>query len=324
MVQALMARQFFIRDEQYIVHEGKVVIVDEFTGRPMPDRTWRDGLHQAVEAKEGLEISLPNATLARISFQRFFRLYRKLSGMTGTGTEARAEFWQIYHLPIVAIPTNRPGKRVELSDRVFTSGSTKWKAVVDEVRRVHETGRPILIGTRSIWASEHLSNLLASESLDHQVLNAVHHKKEARIVADAGRKGAITVATNMAGRGTDICLGRGVTELGGLHVIATERHEAGRIDRQLFGRCSRQGDPGSAQTFVGLEDELAQQHARLRSKMLARRHGQNHREITSRFSQRLMEVAQRRAERAAIRQRENVLHTDNWLEEHLGFAGKEF
>jgi len=323
-VQALVARQFFIRDEQYIVHEGKVVIVDEFTGRPMPDRTWRDGLHQAVEAKEGLEISLPNATLARISFQRFFRLYRKLSGMTGTGIEARAEFWQIYHLPIVAIPTNRPGKRVELSDRVFTSGSTKWKAVVDEVRKIHETGRPILIGTRSIWASEHLSNLLASESLDHQVLNAVHHKKEARIVADAGRKGAITVATNMAGRGTDICLGRSATELGGLHVIATERHEAGRIDRQLFGRCSRQGDPGSAQTFVSLEDELAHQHARLRSKMLARRHGQNHREITSRSSQRLMEVAQRRAERAAIRQRENVLHTDNWLEEHLGFAGKEF
>jgi len=213
---------------------------------------------------------------------------------------------------------------VELPDRLFTSGSAKWKAVVDEVRRVHETGRPILIGTRSIWTSEHLSNLLTSKNLDHQVLNAVQHEKEAPIIADAGRKGAITVATNMAGRGTDIRLGRGVTVLGGLHVIATERHEAGRIDRQLFGRCSRQGDPGSAQTFVCLEDELAQQHARLRTRMLAHRHGQRHPEITSRSSQRLMEIAQCRAERAAIRQRENVLHTDNWLEEHLGFAGKGF
>jgi preprotein translocase subunit SecA len=290
----------------------------------MPDRTWRDGLHQAVEAKEGLEISLPNATLARISFQRFFRLYRKLSGMTGTGTEAQSEFWQIYHLPIVAIPTHRSCIRKKLPSRVFTSGTAKWNAVVDEVRRVHQTGRPVLIGTRSVWASEHLSNLLASENLEHQVLNAVKLEKEALIIADAGRKGAITVATNMAGRGTDIRLGKGVAELGGLHVIATERHEAGRIDRQLFGRCSRQGDPGSAQSFVSLEDELVQQHAGLQSKMLARRSGRKGGEITSRSSHRLMEAAQRRAERKAVRQRENVLHTDSWLEEHLGFAGKEF
>jgi preprotein translocase subunit SecA len=195
---------------------------------------------------------------------------------------------------------------------------------VDEIRRVHETGRPLLIGTRNIWASEHLSKLLASENLEHQVLNAVHHEKEACIIADAGRKGAITVATNMAGRGTDIRLENGVSELGGLHVIATERHEAGRIDRQLFGRSSRQGDPGSAQTFVSLDDELPKRYAPLWANIQTRRHAPKHSEITSRSSQRLMEVAQRRAERAAIRHREKVLETDNWLEEHLGFTAKKY
>ena len=324
VVQALVAREFFIREEQYIIDNGKVVIVDEFTGRLMPDRTWRDGLHQAVEAKEGLDISLPKTTHARISFQRFFRLYRKLSGMTGTGAEAQSEFWQIYHRPVVAIPTNRPCQRAAIPDRVFTSASAKWKAVVHEVQQIHKTGRPVLIGTRSIGASEHLSRRLASEGLDHQVLNAVHHEKEAQIISNAGQKDCITVATNMAGRGTDIRLGKGVASLGGLHVIATERHEAGRIDRQLYGRCSRQGDPGSAQAFVSLEDELLQRHARLVTAALAHRHGQSHREISSPFSRRLINWAQHRAEQKALRQRKEVLHTDSWLDEHLGFAGKGF
>ena len=322
IVQALAAREFFTRDKQYVIDDDKVVIVDEFTGRLMPDRTWRDGLHQAIEAKEGLEINLPKETCARISFQRFFRLYRKLAGMTGTGTEAQAEFWHTYHLPVIVIPTNRPCKRAVMPDRVFSSEVAKWEAVIDEVRRVHKSGRPILIGTRSVRTSQYLSGLLATAGFEHQVLNAVHHDQEAQIVAGAGQKGRITVATNMAGRGTDILLGTGIAELGGLHVIATERHESGRIDRQLYGRCGRQGDPGSAQAFVSLEDELMQQNAHLISAALARHYRNRDREISSAVSRRLVDGAQGRAERVSLRRRKDVLRTDNWLDEHLGFAGK--
>ena len=324
VIQALVARAFFIRDKEYVIDNEKIVIVDESTGRLMPDRTWREGLHQAIEAKEGLDITLPKATFARISFQRFFRLFRKLSGMTGTGFEAQAEFWQIYHLPMVAIPTNRPCIRKVMPDRVFTNTDGKWAAVVAEAKRVHRTGRPILLGTRSVWASEHLSRLLTAKGLEHQVLNAIRHVEEARIIAAAGEQGCITVATNMAGRGTDIRLGKGVATLGGLHVIATERHESKRVDRQLYGRSSRQGDPGSALAFVSLEDELLQRHARLRAAVLARRHGQSDREISSPFSRRLVDGAQHRAEQKALRQREGVLRTDSWLDEYLGFAGKGF
>ncbi len=324
VIQALVAREWFVRDKQYVIDNGKIVIVDESTGRLMPDRTWREGLHQSIEAKEGLDITLPKATFARISFQRFFRLYQKLSGMTGTGLEAQAEFWQIYHLPIVVIPTNRPGIREVIPDRVFANTDAKWAAVVDEVRRVSKTRRPILVGTRSVRASEHLSSLLASEGLNHQVLNAIRHAEEARIIASAGKRDCITVATNMAGRGTDIRLGEGVAWLGGLHVIATERHESGRVDRQLFGRCSRQGNPGSTQAFVSFEDELLQQQAPLRTKILARRYGRRKKEISSRSAHRLIDAAQRRAAKEARRLRKAVLHTDNWLDEHLGFAGKGF
>ncbi|UCG14127.1 MAG: hypothetical protein JSU72_06575 [Deltaproteobacteria bacterium] len=322
-MQALVAREFFVRDKHYVADNGKVMIVDEFTGRLMPDRTWRDGLHQAIEAKEGLEINLPKETYARISFQRFFRLYRKLSGMTGTAAEARAEFWQTYDLPVIVIPTNRPCRRTAMKDRVYTVGVAKWRAVIDEVRRVHQTGRPVLIGTRSVRASEYLGGLLAAKGLQHQVLNAVRQEQEAQIIAGAGQKGRITVATNMAGRGTDIRLGAGVAHLGGLHVVATERHEAGRIDRQLYGRCGRQGDPGSAQAFISLEDELLQQHARLTSAALVRHCSNNDREISSPFSRSLVNRAQRRAERVALRQRRDVLRTDDWLDEHLGFAGRD-
>ena len=323
VVQALTAREIYRLEKQYVIDDGKVVIVDEFTGRLMPDRTWRDGLHQAVEAKEALNVNPPKDTYARVSFQRFFRLYRKLSGMTGTAAEARREFWQIYHRPVVVIPTNRPCIRKRLPDRVFATESARWSAVVEEIRRVHESGRPILVGTRSVRASEHLSGLLASEELEHRVLNAVRHAEEAQIVAGAGKKSKITVATNMAGRGTDIKLGSGVTELGGLYVLATERHEAGRIDRQLFGRCARQGDPGSAQAFVSLEDELVKRYTPHLSASLRRRHGETDGEISSPLTRRLFNLAQRRAERMALRRRKGVLRTDDWLDEYLGFAGTE-
>jgi len=323
VTQVLTARELYHRDRQYVVQDGKIVIVDEFTGRLMPDRTWRDGLHQAVEAKESVPVNPPKDTYARLSFQRFFRMYRRLSGMTGTADEAWREFWQIYHLPIATIPTNRPCLRHVAPDRVFTTDAAKWAAVVAEVRRLHAAGRAILIGTRSVRASEHLSRLLAAEELDHAVLNAVRHAEEAQIVAGAGQRGRITVATNMAGRGTDIQLGAGVAERGGLHVLATERHEAGRIDRQLFGRAARQGDPGSAQAFVSLEDELVRRHAPLAGASLRRRYGAADREIDSAFARRLFDTAQRRAERHALRQRKSVLHTDDWLDEYLGFAGRE-
>ena len=323
VVQALTAREFYQLDKQYVIQDGKVVIVDEFTGRLMPDREWRDGLHQAVEAKETLEVNPPKDTYARISFQRFFRLYRKLAGMTGTGAEGRREFWQIYHMPVVLIPTNRPCVRKVLPDRVFATEQAKWRFVVEEIRGLHQAGRPVLVGTRSVRASEQLNGLLAAEGLEHEVLNAVRHAEEARIVAGAGQTGRITVATNMAGRGTDIKLGRGIPELGGLHVIATERHEAGRIDRQLFGRSARQGDPGSAQAIVSLEDELVTRHAPHLSAALRRRHGRTEREVSSGLTRRVFDAAQRKAERLALRQRKGVLRTDDWLDEYLGFAGTE-
>jgi preprotein translocase subunit SecA len=243
IVKALTAKELYRKGHQYVLDGEKVVIVDEFTGRLMPDRQWRDGLHQAVEAKENIEVTPPKETYARISFQRFFRMYRKLAGMTGTAREAAGEFWQIYHLPVVVIPTNRPCIRQHLPDLVFAGEAAKWQRIAAEIVRIHETGRPILVGTRSVQASEYLSELLANEGLEHQVLNAVHHREEADIVRGAGEFGRITVATNMAGRGTDIRLDPGVAERGGLHVIATERNESLRIDRQLFGRCARQGDP---------------------------------------------------------------------------------
>ncbi len=323
VTQALTAREFYLLEKQYVIQEDKVVIVDEFTGRLMPDREWRDGLHQAVSAKENLEIQPPKDTYARISFQRFFRMYRNLCGMTGTAVEARPEFWQIYHMPVVVVPTNRPCIRQMLPDCVFAGEQVKWNAIVEEIERLHQNGRPILIGTRSVRASEHLGKLLAEKELDHQILNAVRHAEEAHIVAQAGQGGKITVATNMAGRGTDIKLGRGIADMGGLHVIATERHEAGRIDRQLFGRCARQGDPGSAQAIVSLQDELVARHTPLPSALLRRRCGQTLRKVSSPWTRQLFDFAQRKAQRHALRQRKGVLKNDDWLDEYLGFAGKE-
>ena len=318
MIFALTAKEMYLRDKQYIISEGKIVIIDEFTGRLMPDRTWRDGLHQAIEAKEGAKVTTPKDTYARISFQRFFRMYKKLSGMTGTAKESGGEFWQIYHLPVVKIPTNRPCIRENLPNIILPDESAKWERIVQEVKKINSSGRPILIGVRSVRASEHLSKLLKEENLEHQVLNAIYHRQEAQIVAEAGKEGKITVATNMAGRGTDIKLGRGVAEMGGLHVIAAEPNDSGRIDRQLFGRGARQGDPGSAQGIFSLEDEIVTRYAKGIAAYL-KTHYTNSKD-TLRI---IIYIAQKRAERLAIRQRKAVLKTDHWLDEQLGFTGKE-
>ncbi|MBT8484857.1 MAG: hypothetical protein HKO59_10365 [Phycisphaerales bacterium] len=313
VTQAVTARELFLPDRHYVIEEGRIVIVDESTGRLMPDRTWRGGLHQAVEAKEGLELTGAKETQARISFQRFFRMYRHLGGTSGTAWEEREEFWHVYGLGVVPLPTHRPCLRVQTPDRVFADAASKWAAVLEEIQTVHATGRPILVGTRSVVGSETLSRELTGVGLEHAVLNAVRHADEAAIVAGAGAGGRITVATNMAGRGTDIKLGPGVAELGGLHVIATERHESARIDRQLFGRAARQGDPGSAVAFVSLEDDVCRHHAGA----IARWFGGG-----SRISS-VVASAQRRAAIAAARQRRMVLLADDGIDRLLGFTGRK-
>lgn len=313
---ALIAREFFQKDRQYIVSEGKVVIVDEFTGRPMPQRTWREGLHQAIEAKEGIELSDPSETIARMSFQRFFRCFHRLSGMTGTAWEAAAELWQIYNLPVIRIPTHRPCVRKHLPDRFFLRENEKWDAIVEEIGTVHKTGRPILVGTRSVAASEALAHRLTERGLECHVLNATRLAEEAMIVAVAGERGRITIATNMAGRGTDIRLGREVRDLGGLHVIATERHESGRVDRQLFGRAGRQGDPGSAQAFVSAEDHLVRQHLPPAVRKLTL-------SGDAKLARTGFSLAQKRAQKLAWKQRLTVMRADAWLDEALSFVGEQ-
>ncbi|MDX1514556.1 MAG: prepilin peptidase, partial [Gammaproteobacteria bacterium] len=257
--RALTAIYLFHADKHYLVRGGTVQIVDEYTGRVMPDRSWERGLHQMIEAKEGCHISGQQETLARISYQRFFRRYLRLAGMTGTAREVARELWSVYRLPVVTIPTNRPIRRQRLPDQVYVTADAKWTAIVRLVREMTRKGRPVLVGTRSVAASEHLSELLTAAGLPHQVLNARQDQEEAEIIAGAGEHGRITVATNLAGRGTDIRLAPGVAQLGGLFVLATERHDARRIDRQLFGRGGRQGDPGSFQIIVSLEDELVKE-----------------------------------------------------------------
>ena len=244
------------REEQYIVKEDRVMIVDEFTGRLQPDRRYSDGLHQALEAKEGITIQRESQTLAQITLQHYFQLYKGLCGMTGTAKTEEDEFKQIYGLPVLVVPPNRPLRREAKPDKIFRTRKAKFEAVADEVARLHAEGRPVLIGTTSIDVSELVSHLLKARKLPHTVLNAKYHEKEAEIVAEAGQRGAITVATNMAGRGTDIKLGEGVAELGGLHVLGCQRHESRRIDNQLLGRAGRQGDPGSSQFCLSLEDDL--------------------------------------------------------------------
>ncbi len=319
--QALTAREFYHLGKQYVIQDGKVTIVDEFTGRLMPNRSWRQGLHQAVEVKENLEVTNPTETLARLSFQRFFRFFRKLSGMSGTAQEAASELWHIYKLPVMTIPTHKPCIRKTGQDAIYPNNELKWKAIVNDIERLHQTDRPVLIGTRSVKKSEKLASMLAEKGLIFNLLNAVHHKEEASIVAVAGQKGRITIATNMAGRGTDIKLERGVAEMGGLHVIATERHESGRIDRQLFGRCARQGDPGSCQAFLSLDDELFERFVpapvkKILLKALGKGEG-----IANTLANFALSYAQGNSQRLAFRQRRNVLQMDTWLEEALSFSG---
>ena len=254
--QALKAHTLFQRDVDYIVKDGEVIIVDEFTGRLMPGRRYSEGLHQALEAKEGVKIENENQTLATITFQNYFRMYRKLAGMTGTADTEAAEFKKIYNLDVVVVPTHKPMIRVDHPDVIYKTKREKYEAVLEEIEALHAAGRPVLVGTISIEVSEQLSRKLKARGIPHEVLNAKHHEKEAQIVARAGQRGAVTISTNMAGRGTDIRLGEGVAELGGLHVICTEMHDAGRIDRQLIGRCGRQGDPGSYRQFLSLDDDL--------------------------------------------------------------------
>lgn len=259
--QALKAHVLMKRDRDYVVNEDGVVIVDEFTGRLMHGRRYSDGLHQAIEAKEGLQVQRESMTLATITLQNYFRLYQKLAGMTGTAKTEEEEFRKIYGMSVVQIPTHKPMIRKDLSDVLYRTEDAKFRAVVEEIVRRHAKGQPVLVGTVSIDKSEKLSRMLKKRGIPHQVLNAKNHAKEAEIIAQAGQRGAVTIATNMAGRGTDIVLGQGVAELGGLHVIGTERHESRRIDNQLRGRSGRQGDPGSSQFFLSLEDDLLRRFA---------------------------------------------------------------
>jgi preprotein translocase subunit SecA len=256
VLRALTAMHLFHRDEHYLVRDDKIQVIDEFTGRVMADRSWGQGLHQLIEVKEGVEVTEVRETLARISYQRFFSRYLHLSGMTGTAQEVKRELGTVYNLPVVTIPTHRPSRRVRHADQVFATDVEKWAQVVKRVQSLHASGAPVLIGTRTVATAEAAAHALSALGLSARLLSAKQDQAEAEVVSSAGAMGAITIATNMAGRGTDIALGEGVHEKGGLHVILTERHEAGRIDRQLEGRSARQGDPGGFEAILSLEDAI--------------------------------------------------------------------
>ncbi|MED4568603.1 preprotein translocase subunit SecA [Brevibacillus agri] len=309
---ALKAQVLFKRDVDYVVQEGEVVIVDEFTGRLMVGRRYSDGLHQAIEAKEGLRVQSESMTLATITLQNYFRMYEKLAGMTGTAKTEEEEFKKIYGLDVVVIPTNKPVIRQDLPDLVFKTEAAKYRAVVNDIVERHKKGQPILVGTISIENSERLSHMLKQKGVPHSVLNAKHHEREAEIVARAGQYGAVTIATNMAGRGTDIQLGEGVAELGGLHIIGTERHESRRIDNQLRGRAGRQGDPGSSQFFLSMQDELMRRFgADNIMNMMDRLGMEEDMPIESRLVTRAVESAQKRVEGSNFDARKGVLQYDD-------------
>jgi preprotein translocase subunit SecA len=316
--QALAALQLYLRDKHYILDEERVRIVDEYTGRVMADRSWERGLHQMVEAKEGLEISGRQETLARISYQRFFRRYLRLAGMTGTAREVAGELWAVYRLDIVRIPTHRPQARKIHRDLIYPTSEAKWQAIVERVAELHAAGRPVLVGTRSVADSEHISGLLNEVGIQHSVLNARQNRTEAEIVAKAGQPSRVTVATNMAGRGTDIRLAPGVAEVGGLFVIASERHEAGRIDRQLFGRGGRQGDPGECQAMVSLDDELVRSVFGGLLDRLRRVSGR----VAGWLGPLLFSWAQRTTERRYSAVRKRLLRSDESLQDMLAFSGR--
>jgi preprotein translocase subunit SecA len=319
---ALTALHLFHRDEEYLVQEGKVQIVDEFTGRVMPDRSYERGLHQLIEIKEGCEMTQQAETMARISYQRFFKRYLHLSGMTGTAREVRNELWTVYGLPAVRIPTVRAMQRKAFPDRIFATEGEKWDRVAERIREMHERGRPVLVGTRSVAASEKASRLLTEMGVAHRVLNAKQDKEEAEIISRAGEVGAVTIATNMAGRGTDIRLGEGVEEKGGLHVILTERHEAGRIDRQLAGRCGRLGDPGSYEAILSLEDPLLKAGARGLAKWLVNVLARSGAPLRTRLGRRAMLKAQKKVEKLHFKMRKALLREDERRGDMLSFSGR--
>ena len=322
--KALKAHHVLKRDVDYMVSNGEIIIIDEFTGRPMEGRRYSEGLHQAIEAKEGLEVRNENVTLATITVQNYFRMYRKLSGMTGTAKTEEQEFLEIYGMSVVSVPTHRNMIRQDKDDMIYANEKAKYQAIVNEIVRIHQTGAPILVGTISIERSELLSQMLKRSGIKHQVLNAKHHEKEAEIISQAGQANMVTIATNMAGRGTDILLGEGVLEYGGLHIIGTERHDSRRIDNQLRGRAGRQGDPGSSQFFISMEDELIRRFGGDRIQSLMQRlHFDETAPITNSIVTKTMERAQRQIEGVNFDQRKHVLKFDNVINEQRELMYKQ-
>ena len=309
---ALRAKALMKRDRDYVVRDDEIIIVDEFTGRLMVGRRYSDGLHQAIEAKEGVKIQRESQTLASITFQNYFRMYDKLGGMTGTAKTEEDEFLKIYKLPVVVVPTNRPVQRVDEPDAIYKTKRAKYRAVGQAVEEIHKTGQPILIGTTSITQSEELSAILKKHGVEHNVLNAKYHEKEAEIIKDAGQRGAVTIATNMAGRGTDIQLGDGVQELGGLYILGTERHESRRIDNQLRGRAGRQGDPGRSKFYLSLEDDLLRLFASDNIASIMDRLGMDENDpIEHKLITRSIERAQKKVEARNFDIRKHVLEYDD-------------
>ncbi len=306
--RAIMVDREYHRDEQYVVRKGEIVIVDEFTGRLGEGRKWRDGIHQAVEAKEGVEVSVATGQAARVTVQDYFLRFEHLAGMTGTAAASKNELRKIYRCKVIPVPTNKPPQRTKLPTRIFATEEAKWKAIVQEIADIHATGRPILIGTRTIDKSIILANLLKRSGIEHKVLNAYHVAEEAEIVSRAGEWGKVTVSTNMAGRGTDIKLPEDIIQLGGLHVICTEMHESARIDRQLIGRCGRQGDPGTFRQYLCLEDELLEKAFGPKKAKKYKKHGARRpgRSFNHRFG--LFRRAQRKVEIKSFRNRKTMLY----------------
>ena len=321
---ALRAKALMKRDRDYVVKDDEIVIVDEFTGRLMEGRRYSDGLHQAIEAKEGLEVRRQSQTLASITFQNYFRMYKKLGGMTGTAKTEEDEFIKIYNLPVVVVPTNMPVKRVDFPDVIYKTRRAKLKAVANDVEKIHATGQPILIGTTSIAQSEEISAILRKRGISHNVLNAKFHEKEAEIIADAGQKNAVTIATNMAGRGTDIKLGEGVPELGGLFIVGTERHESRRIDNQLRGRAGRQGDPGNSRFYLSLEDDLLRLFGAKNISSIMDRLGMGEDDpIEHKMITKSIENAQKKVEGRNFDMRKHVLEYDDVMNQQREVIYKE-
>jgi preprotein translocase subunit SecA len=321
ITQALRAQRLFLRDQHYLIDsEGAVQIIDEYTGRVLPGRTWEQGLHQMIECKEGVTLSERTQTLARITYQRFFARYLRLSGMTGTAREMAHELSVVYRLDTVTIPTHRPSARRRLPDVVCLHSDDKWAAVAKEIMSRHARGQPVLVGTRSVEASEALSQRLKAAGVPHAVINARQDATEAEVVAQAGQRWAVTVATNMAGRGTDISLGEGVEALGGLFVVLTEYHESPRIDRQLLGRCARQGQPGECIAVISLADDLFTQHGGASLNAL-RRWCLETGTVPAVWVAKCRRAAQTRAERMHARTRHDTLRQDRELEQSMGFSG---